>query len=75
MPDSVFQKLQNVLGPERARKFHTDTLAELGLEELRSANDRLRFGHALLRHGGVMEAIGRSIKIQALLQGASRTLI
>jgi hypothetical protein len=68
--DPLFEKLLNVLGPDRARELFDRTLGELRLAELRSANDRLRFGTALLRHGGVLEAIGRAIKVQAILQGA-----
>jgi hypothetical protein len=70
MADPLFDKLQNVLGPERARKLFDDTLVELRLPQLLTASDRLRFGAALVRHGGIVEAIGRAIKVQAILQGA-----
>jgi hypothetical protein len=73
MHNQVLQKLHNMLGPERATKLVDQTLAELKLTELKTANDRLRFGSALIRHGGVLEAIGRAIKVQALLHGARET--
>jgi hypothetical protein len=68
--DPVLQKLHNVLGDERAHDVIRNTLAELGLAELRSPDDRLRFGSVLVRQGGILEAIGRAIKVQAILHGA-----
>jgi hypothetical protein len=70
MSDQALRKLENVLGAERAKTVTRDTLREIGLETLRTPNDRLRFGEALVHKGGLLEVVGRSIKIQAILHGA-----
>lgn len=63
-------KLRQVLGKERADALVTKKMLELKLSTLDSADDRYRFGTALTRDGGLHEAIGRSIMVQAILQGA-----
>lgn len=69
--DPAFEKLENVLGQERAGSVWRDELARLGVPNLDVPRDRLRFGEALVQRGGVLEAIGRSIKVQAFLRGAT----
>ena len=44
----------------------------LGIHGIRTAEDRLRFGGALTKKGGLLEVIGRAIRIQAILHGARR---
>jgi hypothetical protein len=68
--DRAFDKLENILGRESARELWTSELKLLGVADLNDPGDRLRFGDALVRHGGILEAIGRSIKVQAVLRGA-----
>ena len=68
---AAVEKLIRVLGRARAEALIADTLREIGLSDLGEAESRLRFGHALTQRGGVVEAIGRAIKIQAILEGAS----
>ena len=68
---AAVEKLIRVLGRPRAEALIADTLREIGLPDLTEAESRLRFGHALTQRGGVVEAIGRAIKIQAILEGAS----
>jgi hypothetical protein len=66
----ALQKLVNVMGRERADAVIAETLRQLSLRELRTADDCLRFGDALIHRGGLLGAIGRAIKIQAILNGA-----
>lgn len=66
----VVQKLVHVLGRPKAEALIQETLSALGGGDLSTPDGRLRFGQALLRHGGVVEAVGRSITIQAILEGA-----
>jgi len=66
----LMEKLINMLGNTRAEELYDDTLARAGLSAVDTPEDKLRFGNALVGLGGVMEAIGRSIKVQALLLGA-----
>ena len=66
----VLQKLANILGPAEAPKFISSTCRSLGLPGLDRPQDRMLFGCALIERGGLFEAIGRAIKVQAILHGA-----
>jgi hypothetical protein len=68
--DPTLVKLNNVLGPVRARALVAEILAEIGRPSLEEPADRLAFGEALVRRGGLLEAIGRAIRVQAFLLGA-----
>lgn len=74
MNDPALAKLINMLGREKAEQLAAEIAAELGIRGTMSPTDRLRFGDALVKRGGVFEAIGRSIKVQALLQGAQQSI-
>jgi hypothetical protein len=67
---AALQKLVNLMGQERGHRFYTETLDNLGMSELATPDDSARFGNELISRGGVLASIGRSIKIQAILQGA-----
>jgi hypothetical protein len=71
--DPALIKLVNVMGRERAQPVIADTLRRAGLTSLATADDRYRFACALMDQGGICEAIGRAIKIQAILGGAKET--
>jgi len=64
-------KLVRVLGEGRAAQLISEVLHERGLAGLESPTDRYVFATALIDRGGVLEAIGRAMRVQALLQGAS----
>ena len=66
----VLTKLINCMGPSRAREIMRDVLAQLGLVELRNADDRLLFGSVLIERGGASKLVGRTIALQARLHGA-----
>ena len=68
--DPSFKKLVHLYGPERSQTLVRDTMREIGLDALLSPDDRMRFGAALIRKGGLLEAIGRAIRVQAILHGA-----
>lgn len=68
--DVALRKLVTVLGAQRARTLAAEILAEIGLGALTTPDDRLRFATALMNRGGLLEHIGRAIKIQAILHGA-----
>lgn len=67
----ALQKLTNLMGAERGRRFFDQMLDELGMTALATPQDSLRFGEALMEHGGVLASIGRSVKIHAILHGAN----
>lgn len=68
--DPSLSKLVRLYGPERTEALVRDTMREIGIRTISSADDRLRFGSALIKKGGLLEAIGRAIRIQAILHGA-----
>jgi len=68
--DPSLNKLLRIYGEERANTLVQATMREIGVDTLQRPEDRLRFGAALMKKGGLLEAIGRAIRIQAILQGA-----
>ena len=69
--DPALAKIINVMGSDRAQIAIADAMKRAQLTALLTPNDRLRFAVALMQTGGIFEAIGRSIKIQAILHGAN----
>ena len=70
-PNPAVQKIFNVLGKERGQLLIEEIMRELGLPELETPNHRVRFGNRLIQRGGLLESLGRAIKIQAILHGAT----
>ena len=71
--DPALIKLVNMMGAERAAEVYAETMRRAGLASLVTADDRYRFACELMTRGGICEAIGRAIKIQAILHGAKAT--
>jgi hypothetical protein len=69
--DPAVTKVINVMGLERGMAMVDEVMRHANLRELRTPEDRYAFGCVLMKRGGVFEAIGRAIKIQAILHGAS----
>tara|TARA_B100001750_G_scaffold221535_1_gene210186 strand:- start:2642 stop:2866 length:225 start_codon:yes stop_codon:yes gene_type:complete len=63
-------RLVKVFGAERGGKVFEEVLGKLGLAELADPDDEMRFADELIGGGGLMEAIGRSLRVRALLRGA-----
>jgi hypothetical protein len=68
--ERAFAKIRAVLGESRANALIERTLATIQVSSLETVDDCYRFGNALTREGGLTEAIGRAIMVQALLAGA-----
>lgn len=66
----ALQRLTRAVGPATAPDVAREALESLGLQELQSASDLLGFAEQLIAKGGVFEAVGRGLKISALLRGA-----
>ncbi|MGE0322952.1 MAG: hypothetical protein AB7K71_01885 [Polyangiaceae bacterium] len=69
--DTVTQKLAQVLGKKTALDVVAKTMSDAGLQKLDNADDQLRFANALIPRGGLYEAVGRALKIQAILNGGN----
>ena len=64
------EKLARVLGTSQGSKLFQEVLAELGVPQLSSANDLLRFGERLEVRQGFVRALGVVLRTHALLRGA-----
>ncbi len=62
--------LTRVLGHDGARTFLTAMLSELGLREVRTADDLFRIGDMLCSLSSDVAAAGHSAKVHAILNGA-----
>lgn len=70
LTENALSRLSKALGRERGTRCAEQTLASLGLRELRGQQDLLLFANELIRQGGVVEAVGRALKVSAILRGA-----
>jgi hypothetical protein len=68
--DPALAKILNVMGNDRGRAAIEVAMRRASLTALQTPDDRFRFGCALMQSGGIFIAIGRAIKIQAILHGA-----
>ena len=64
---SALQKLTRVLGPEKAEAVVRDCMSVAGVHDLEDPDQRLRFARELIQRGGVYDAIGNAIAVQAIL--------
>lgn len=70
MTESAFGRLTKALGRDRGMAFGQEALAQLGKSQLITPDDLLQFANVLIKRGGVIEAVGRALKVSALLRGA-----
>jgi hypothetical protein len=66
----VHERLVKALGTKRGGEVMSDALALLGGRPIETAQDMLDLAEALIKAGGLVQAVGRSIKVMALLRGA-----
>jgi len=66
----VHERLVKALGMKRAAEVMGAALALLGGRTLDTPQDMLDVAESLIRSGGLVQAVGRSIKVMALLRGA-----
>ncbi|HEV8325287.1 MAG TPA: hypothetical protein VG389_26990 [Myxococcota bacterium] len=72
MTAHVLQRLARALGPDAGARCAAEALQYLRLDDLQTPNDLLRFADYLVAQGGITEAVGRALRITALLRGAGR---
>jgi hypothetical protein len=70
LTDFVHARLTKALGPVRAGEVLSSTLLRMGCKAIASPQDLLEFSEHLIRQGGLVQAVGRSFKVKALLRGA-----
>jgi hypothetical protein len=64
-------KLTRVLGESGGQRVFDETLADVGLTKIGSANDLYVFAGALTRRSGFEGAVGGLLSVAAVMRGAS----
>jgi hypothetical protein len=70
MTEGAFSRLIKALGHEKALRIGGEALEAIGKTELKTPNDLLAFANRLIAQGNLAEAVGRALKVSALLRGA-----
>ena len=70
MAHVVHDRLVKALGDRRAGEVFRDACGRFGDRLIETPQDMLDFAEVLVRLGGLIQAVGRSLKVQALLRGA-----
>jgi hypothetical protein len=66
----VMPHLSKIVGEAKAKSLVGECLEEAGLVDVGNPQDLLRFSQTLMKRGGFIEIVARSIKAQALMGGA-----
>jgi hypothetical protein len=70
--NQFFDRMNQSLGPERARACIEETLTAMGTRQLRSADDVVVFANLLAKRGGIFQVIGGALRVQAILRGGKQ---
>jgi hypothetical protein len=70
MAPMVFERMTKALGPKRASEVMRDALVLLDDRRIDGPDDVLAFAELLIGGTGLVQVVGRSLKVQALLHGA-----
>lgn len=70
LTEATLARLMRALGKHRGAQVAGEVLLAMGLRSLDTPGDVLAFANHLIDRGGVVESVGRAIKISALLRGA-----
>ena len=71
--NECLSRLVHVFGASKGNAIYSETLERIGRDVLDSADDEMAFADALIQGGGLLETIGRSLRVRALLRGAKRS--
>jgi hypothetical protein len=66
----ALERLTKAVGRAAAERYAKEALGRLGVRELSTPDDLLEFANYLLKQGGVVESVGRALKVTAILRGA-----
>ena len=70
MAPMVYERMTKALGPKRASEVMREALAQIDDRRLDGPDDVLAFAERLIEGTGLVQVVGRSLKVQALLRGA-----
>ena len=67
----ALERLTRAMGPIEGPTARRVVLSDLGIDAIQSPSQLLAFAERLIQRGGVFEAVGRGLKVTALLRGAN----
>ncbi len=70
LTETTLTRLKRALGPQKGEAMAALIFSKMGLNQISSPQDLCDFANHLIQHGGVAEAVGRSLKVMALLRSA-----
>ncbi len=70
LTETTLTRLKRALGPQKGEAMAALIFGKMGLNQISSPQDLCDFANHLIVHGGVAEAVGRSLKVMALLRSA-----
>lgn len=70
LTEMMMGRLQRALGPAKTKTVSGEIFRKMGVSELSTPQDLCDFANHLIPYGGVAEAVGRSLKVMALLRSA-----
>ncbi|MFT3768759.1 MAG: hypothetical protein QM820_25210 [Minicystis sp.] len=70
MAPMVHERLVKALGVKRAGEVMQEALDRFEGRSVNTSQDMYDFAEILMKSGGLVQAVGRTIKVQALLRGA-----
>lgn len=74
MDQIILKKLENMLGSNKYHDYYNETLKKIGKEKVHTMEDVFLFSEEMIKQGGIMSVVGRSIKITARLNGVHEIL-
>jgi hypothetical protein len=69
--NDIVSRLTIVYGADESRRLVAELLAEAGLNDIGSADDLLSLSERFIARRSFLEVIGRSLKANAILRGAT----
>jgi hypothetical protein len=69
--DQAREQLGHIIGVDPARATIDDCMRCIGRQVIATADELMALAECLIRKGGIVEVVGRSLKLQALRHGAA----
>jgi hypothetical protein len=71
LEELVLSKMVRVLGQEKALTLLEETMTAVGLSQLHTVQELLGVSNVMIKGGGFPSVVGRSLKVYAILRGAT----
>ena len=71
LEELVLSKMVRVLGQEKASTMLEETMTTVGLSRINAVQELLAVSNVMIKGGGFPSVVGRSLKVYAILRGAT----